>query len=334
MMLTELSDVELVTRFQDLVIEEQEKLASQLLHLAELDRRKLFFHYASLRAYLVAEHGLEEWVAERRIRAARMLKRFPSLHGKIETGQINLTLLEIAQSCAHREKLSDPELSEILEAICGMSCRAARREIACRYPQSSEEMPYDRIRPLTAELSEVRFVASEKLLEKLEEIRGLLAHSHPKLSFGELIDHLASDYRERHHPEEKARRAKERAERKEAGEKNEKKQENATEIVKTPTAELLDLKTQESVSVSSEKRTFSNSVKHQLTIQEGYQCRYVDPVTNQRCQSSFGLESDHVQAWALGGKSELANARYLCAHHHRRISFLQFGDCSKYFKPK
>ena len=200
--------------FQDTVIDEQERFAAHLLYLAELDRRKLFFHYASLKAFLIAEHGMDEWVAERRIRAARMLKRLPFLQGKIETGQLNLTLIEIAQGCANREKLSDPELAEILEAICGMSCRAARREIACRYPQSAEELPYDRIRPLTAELSEVRFVATEELLDKLEEIRGLLAHSHPKLSFGELIDHLATDYRERHHPEEKARRAKERAEKK------------------------------------------------------------------------------------------------------------------------
>ena len=333
MVLTELSDVELVAGFQDTVIEEQERLASHLLYLAELDRRKLFFHYRSLKAFLVAEHGMEEWVAERRIRAARMLKRFPFLQGKFETGQLNLTLLEIVQGCAHREKLSDPEFAEILEAICGMSCRAAKREIACRYPQAAEEMPHDRIRPLTAELSEVRFVATEELLEKLAEIRGLLAHSQPKLSFGELIDHLASDYRERHHPEEKARRAKEREEKKEAAEK-EKKQESVTETIKTPTAELLDLKTQESMRKSSEKRTFSNSVKHQLTNREGYQCRYVDPVTNQRCKSSFGLETDHVQAWALGGKSKLANGRYLCVQHHRRISFLQFGDSSKYFKPK
>ena len=58
MMLNDLSDVELVACFQDLVIEEQEKLALHLNCLAELD----------------------------------------------------LSLLEIAQGCAHREKLSDGEL--------------------------------------------------------------------------------------------------------------------------------------------------------------------------------------------------------------------------------
>jgi len=61
------------------------------------------------------------------------------------------------------------------------------------------------VRELTAELSEVRFVAPNDLLEKLDEIRGLLAQAHPHLSMADLIDVLATDYRERHHPEERAR---------------------------------------------------------------------------------------------------------------------------------
>ena len=323
MNLTELSDGELVALFQDSAIDEQEKLALQLCYIAELDRRKLFFHYDSLRAYLVEEKGMEEWVAERRIRAARMLKRFPAIQKKIETGLLNLTLLEIASSCAHREKLVDSELSEILDAISGMSCRAARREIASRYPLLTEP-PYDRVRPLSAELSEVRFVASQELLEKLEEIRGLLAHSHPKRGLGELIDHLATDYRERHHPEEKARRAKERAE----------KKERETEKVESPTAALVDPLTQASAKPAPERRCFSMDIVHELTNREGYRCAYVDLVTGQRCKSAFGLEKDHVAAWALGGKTELSNARYVCAQHHRRISYLQFGDCSKYIEQK
>jgi len=94
--------------------------------------RELFFHYSSLRSYLVEEHGMEEWQAERKIRAARLLIRFPLLEMKIQSGKMNLTLMELAQGCAHREKL------------------------------------------------------------------------------GELIDVLATEYRERHHPEEKAKRAQER----------------------------------------------------------------------------------------------------------------------------
>src|ERR1700728_1150890 len=97
MVLSQLSDVELIENFQDLVINEREKLVLQLEHIAELDRRKLFLHYDSLRAFLVGEYSMEGWTAERRIRIARMLKRFPELKAKLESGKLNITLIELAQ---------------------------------------------------------------------------------------------------------------------------------------------------------------------------------------------------------------------------------------------
>ena len=57
-LLSYLPDHELISRFHNLVIEEREHLVFQLDYLAEMDRRKLFYQYNSLRAYVVAEHGL------------------------------------------------------------------------------------------------------------------------------------------------------------------------------------------------------------------------------------------------------------------------------------
>lgn len=343
MSLLKISDPELIANFQDLVIEEREKLALQLEYIAELDRRKLFHHYSSLRSFLVEEYGMEEWNAERKIRVARLLKRFPEIKGMLQTGKLNLTLLEIAMGCAHREKLSCPEISEILQAVSGKSCRGAMREIASRYPQTSE-LPKDKIRPINADYSEVRFVASHELLEKLDEIRGLLAHSHPEgLAMGELIDVLASEYRERHHPEEKARRAKFREEKAE-----EKRQLEESESRESPTApwarpEKTDSSTTEVQSsyeapqnktVRTDVRIANRSITHQLTNRDGYQCSYIDDVTKKRCLSKHGLEIDHIKAWSRGGNTELSNLRYLCSHHHQRVSFLQFGESSKYFETK
>jgi hypothetical protein len=105
--------------------------------------------------------------------------------------------------------------------------------------------------------------------------------------------------------------------------------EKPTEPLKVPVAALLDETNREPM---SEKRIFSKSQEHALVLRDGYRCSYVDPLTQRRCVSSFKLEKDHVQAWAIGGKSNLANARHLCASHHRRVSFLQYGESSKYAK--
>lgn len=344
--ISKVSDLELIAGFRDAVIEEREVLSLQLEYIAELDRRKLFFHYASLRSFLVEEYGMEEWNAERKIRSARLLKRFPEVKEKLQSGKLNLTLLELAMGCAHREKLTDPELSEVLSAISGLSSRAAMREIASRYPLTSE-LPKDKIRPLTAEFSEVRFAASHDLLEKLEEIRGLLAHSYPEgLKLGELIDVLATEYRERHHPEEKAKRAKEREIKKAVPTaprppRSEERAPTAQWVLRTSKEEIAsvsspaEMKTPK-ITKSAEKaaRIAGSTLTHQLTNKEGYRCSFVDEETGKRCVSKYKLEIDHAIPWSKGGSTELSNLRYLCNFHHRRVSFLQFGENSKYFKQK
>lgn len=72
------------------------------------------------------------------------------------------------------------------------------------YPQAIKAPlgSYNQIRPLTDELSEIRFIAPQALVEKIEEIRGMLAHSHPGASLAELFDVLASEFRAKHHPED------------------------------------------------------------------------------------------------------------------------------------
>ena len=132
--LKNLTDLELVANFRDLTSDARENLVHQLEYLSELDRRKLSYHYPSLRSFCVAELGMDEWESDRKIRAARTLQRFPdqklSMKSKFESGQINLTLLELALGVAHREKLSDPDLEHVIRGISGKTCQAAEREIA------------------------------------------------------------------------------------------------------------------------------------------------------------------------------------------------------------
>jgi hypothetical protein len=306
MNLKNLNDDKLMSGFSDLLIEENEKLVLQLEYLVELERRKLFLNCPSLWAFLVHEKKMDDATAGRRIHAAKILARFPSVKEKLESGKLNLSLLEIAQGVANREKLSNEDFSEVLDAISGMTCNQAKREVASMYPESIR-MPRDQIRPLNDEFSEVRFVAPNSLIEQLEEIRGLLAHSHPGATLAELVEILAREYLQRHHPEEKAKRFQERNQKKEAVQNDQ---------------------------VRSTLRVPSHPLTHALVLRDGYQCSYRDPSTGRQCNSKHALQIDHVRSWAAGGKTELNNLRFLCANHHRRVSFLEFGESSRYFKAK
>jgi hypothetical protein len=255
---------------------------------------------------------MEEWAADRKIRASRLMKRYPELKRLLESGKLNLSLLELVQGYVHREKLNDSEFAELIAVVSGLSKRAATKVLASRYPESIE-LPRDQIRPIGQKHSEVRFVADESLLEKIEEVRGLLAHSRPKATLAEILDHLATDYLRRNHPEEKARRAQEREAKKEA--------------LSTPRVES-------EPPSPAPARVPSHAIIHKLTRQEGYSCSYINPLTGKRCSSRHGLQIDHIQAWSKGGKTELKNLRYLCQGHHQRVSFVEFGESSKYFGPK
>ena len=311
-----MSDDDLIASFRDLIIEERERLVEQLDHVDEMDHRKLFLHHDSLRAYLVAEFTLEEWRAEKLIRIARLFKRFDGLREMLFSGKLNFSLIEIALGYGGREKLEDPELAECLETIAGKSCRSARRELARLYPQSAE-LPKDRVRPLTEEHSELRCTVDQELLELVEDVRGQLAHSRSDLSFNEVFKAGLREYRDRHHPEAKARRAQARAE---------KMAKKESKTVEEPTAQR--------VPEDAEKRFPTQSLEHQMVLLYGYQCAFVDPKTGKRCQSRHALEKDHVIAWADGGKTEISNLRWACVGHHRRLSFLRFGDPSRYRRPK
>jgi len=202
------------------------------------------------------------------------------------------------------------------------------------------------VRELTADLSEVRFVVPNELLDKLDEVRGLLAQAHPPLSMADLIDVLVTDYRERHHPEEKARRAQERQERKAEKMRESQGTPNAMDLSEEETNPARD--EDESLSEATEAvaaprpkveidlkvegRVPSAEILYAIIRRDGYQCRYEDLKTGKRCTSRFALQVDHIKAWHLGGETKLSNLRYLCRSHHRRVSFLQFGESHQYFR--
>src|SRR5688572_17976952 len=91
--LSAMSDRELVERLGELLREERRLTAAVLAHLAEVEARELYLPAAcsSMFAYCTRLLGMSEDQAFKRIRAARVVRRFPLVGAAVEEGRLHLS---------------------------------------------------------------------------------------------------------------------------------------------------------------------------------------------------------------------------------------------------
>src|SRR5262245_36995850 len=95
--LSELSDAVLARDLAAAVVRERMSTALVLAHIAEFDRRKLYVPagYPSMFLYCVQELRLSEDAAAKRIQAARVARRFPTILDAMAAGRLHLTAVNL-----------------------------------------------------------------------------------------------------------------------------------------------------------------------------------------------------------------------------------------------
>jgi 5-methylcytosine-specific restriction endonuclease McrA len=204
--LTDLSDDELVTRLAEICLQAHRLTARMIVHLIEVEERRLDLKAActSMFDFCVRRLGMSEGAAYRRITAARLVRRFPTLLARIERGELHLSALVLL-----RPHLSEANVDALVTAVKGKSQREIE-EILARFapkpdvPSTIRKLPdpapdaaprpsvttadaraaHDVARPLRIEpLAEGRYkvqlTASAALREKLERARDLMMHRNP-----------------------------------------------------------------------------------------------------------------------------------------------------------
>jgi hypothetical protein len=139
--LRSIPDHEILSRTSALVAQERKLTLSLLLHLNEVERRKLHLKggHATLFAYCTSALGYSASAAMRRIQAARCIARFPGVHGLLESNQVNLSMLSRVASI-----LTPENNAAILSRICGKSQREVEAVVAEYQPLAT--VPRDRVR--------------------------------------------------------------------------------------------------------------------------------------------------------------------------------------------
>ncbi|MEK7354867.1 MAG: HNH endonuclease [Bdellovibrionota bacterium] len=303
------------------VQDERSALSVVLQHLREVDRRRLYskLKYKSLKDYAMKRLKYSEGAAGRRIAAMIALKELPQLGSKIDDGSLNLTNLGLARSffaleekaavlTAHPEstdlspspaqdfRRTQCEKLAVLEKLENVSKAEAiailERETGVTLPasESTRVLGEDRI--------EMTTIATKEAFELNERLKGLLAHSHPGMTNGELLEMALKALQKEVDPLAKAERVTAKKQ----------KAKNAHALENPPLAA---------------KRCVTNphyipaAVRHHVWLRDGGAC------TN--CGSTHAVQHEHIIPVALGGESTTENVKLLCRSCNQRSAIEQFG---------
>lgn len=302
------SDSKLVSETTRLREEEKEILYSLLLHIGEIDERKLYRDegYSSLFTYLNLELGYSKGASYRRIEAARLLRKHPELYEKLTSGELSFTALVELAKCKEN-------LSEVVAMSVGKSAEAVSKIVERETAPVTQKRKKDRVRvtkcapkpevdPLfsnaeeqTEEAREVRseplfeiaFQADEDFMQLYQEAKAVAGGR----SMEEVFKKVLHDYTKRNSPKERMKRREQR-------------------------------KAQASKKTTG--RYVSAQSKDAVYVRDGGQCTYVSP-GGRRCSCKEHLEFDHVQPFGLGGESEPSNLRLLCKAHNQMMAERVYG---------
>jgi 5-methylcytosine-specific restriction endonuclease McrA len=310
---TSLSDEELVSRIASLCLEGRRLVARLIVHLIEVEDRALDKKSAcsSMWDFCTARLKMSEGEASRRLNAARLVRKFPSVLGRIERGEVHLSALRQL-----RPYLDEENVDAVLDEAKGKTRSQLDEMIARRFPRPNAEtveIPImasmtaatagatpppppppalacpARIEPLSATGVLVQMTLTAEGYADLKRAKELLGHCIPDGNTVKVIERalrtLVEDL-------ERVRRAK----------------------TSRPQAS----------GRPSKPGYIPAATRREVFSRDGERCTYVDS-EGRRCECRTRVELDHIQPRALGGGDDASNLRARCRSHHLHEAEEIFG---------
>lgn len=147
--LSHLAADELLRDLTALVARDCATTAELLAHLAELDSRRLYVPagYPTMFAYCVGKLGFSEDVAFKRIRAARVARRYPAVLDAVADGSLHLAAIVMLSPHLLAPGVAHDVAEELLAAAMYKTKRQVEELLAARFPMP--DIP-TRMRPIVA----------------------------------------------------------------------------------------------------------------------------------------------------------------------------------------
>ena len=301
MTLHNISNDELILRMQKLVRTERKVMHLVLLHIAEIESRKLYadLGFDGMYSYLTQGLGYSESAAYRRLQSARLLKQIPSVAESIEDGSLNLSQLTQVQKCLKQsakqgETISVQQTREVLEKLHNKSSFETQKTLALEMNLPVEI--HEKVKPQQDESIRLEVNLTKEQFEELQTAKSLLSHICPDSGWSEVIGTLAKQF-------------------------NSKKLKGKTKTLALSEKTTQSFAATEVQTITNQaqklgRRYISVHTKRMLFAKAQNCCEYKDPRSHQRCNSKYKLEIDHRNPIALGGTNDFRNLRVLCRTHN------------------
>ena len=324
--LSHLSDQSLLRELRSLVTQDRATTALLIAHLGEVDSRRLYapVGYPSMYEYCLRELRFSEESACRRIRAARLARQFPGIHGMLADGRLHLTALTLLASY-----LTPENADGLLAAACHKSKARIEQVLAERFPQpdlptlvtplgpaASPASPSQgpvaasatpaadpaaannfpslatvmhKVAPLSPQRFGVQFTVDQETHDDLLYAQALLGHAVPNGDVAQVF----------------ARALK-------------------TLIAKLEQQKFAKTDRPWPCRPSEHARQIPADVKRAVWERDGGRCTFVSE-SGQQCEARSRLEFDHVEAVAQGGRATVQGLRLRCRAHNQYEAERAFG---------
>ncbi len=297
-----LTDLELNSTIKSLAAEERKLTKEILLHIAEVDKRRLYLKmaYPSLYEYLTKEIGYSEGSAQRRIDAARLINKLPEVSNKIESGDLNLSQISKVQRICRQLKKETGKVVEtavqkqIFEKLENQTSQQTDFILANEFQM--EIKAFDKVLLQKDESQRVELTFSKKEMAILKQAQSLVSNK----AGGGLKDTIL----------EMAKKVVSQSELKQSELKQNEPRKERNTVPATVAVKKL----------SNTTKPISKAVPLKMKKeikQRDQRCQFTDVKTGRKCESKHFLEIDHIQPKYQGGQNEKENLRVLCRNHNQ-----------------
>ena len=333
-----LSDDDLLTAVNRLAIDERRATADLIASLVELDQRRLYLGegYSSLFTYCTQALGYPNGSAFRRISAARLLVRFPVCAEYLADGRLNLSTLgalrDVLEPDNHRDLLDRASgqseekvkvlaatvrpLPEVKESIRRVPVRppvpevtsGAERKVDTPPALPAEPVavpapppPRPKLQPIDAERHSLKMTVGPEFMEALKEVKSALSHQVPDGNLETLLRICMEKTLELCARRKRGARAKATAQRPHT---------SGVKVERAP---------------AHRPRTIPAEVRRAVWERDQGCCAFIGR-DGKRCGSTYQLEYDHLEPYALGGEATVDGIALHCRAHNLHRARRHFGE--------